>query len=74
MNESITLPSETTYRSQKETYRFLSSVTTLNGLPYSRKILFHLIGIQYQAPLKKNPKDEIIVTIHLPEGTENFTC
>lgn len=80
MNESSTLQSETTYSLQKDIYRLLCSIIiTLNGLSYSRKILFHFIGIQYQASLKKNPKDEIIVTGQLsnlpPEGTEkSFTC
>lgn len=55
----------------------LVAITTLNGLPYSRTILFHFIAIQHQIPLKKNQKDLVIVTSHLsnlPEGTESFTC
>lgn len=77
MSESRALQSETTHSSQKTTYRLVSCYYTLNGLPYSRTILFHFIAIQHQIPLKKNQKDEVIVTSHLsnlPEGTESFTC
>lgn len=40
----------------------LAAINTLNGLPYSRTILFHFIAVQHQIPLKKNQKDEVIVT------------
>lgn len=39
--------------------------------------VFCFTASQHQAPLMKNPKDEIIVTSHLsnlPEDTESFTC
>lgn len=63
------------YTVHRKPHTDLVAISTLNGLPYSRTILFHFIAVQHQIPLKKNQKDEVIVTSHLsnlPEGTESF--
>lgn len=65
------------YTVHRKPHTDLVAVSTLNGLPYSRTILFHFIAVQHQIPLKKNQKDEVIVTSHLsnlPEGTVSFIC